>query len=511
MTTDYLQPSQPDILEVISNLSSDEVFTPPKVANAVLDLLPPEVWTDPTLRWLDPGCKTGIFPREITKRLMVGLAAAIPDEDKRLNHILTEMVFAIAITDLTGMMSRRTLYCSKNASSDFSAVRFSTKSGNIWHERVEHNFDDKGRCPECSGTKQQLEVAGRDNYAYGFIHSAGRSSIEKEMGMKFDVIVGNPPYQMEDGGNAASAMPLYNVFVEMAKELQPRYLTMIIPSRWMASGRGLDDFRARMLTDRNIRKLVDYPNASDLFPGVEIKGGVCYFLWDRDNPGSCASTMVVGQETYGPAERALDEFDVFVRDERALSILHKVLNKKEAAMLEITSPERPFGGQLPSNFAGYRKNNVKQATDLLLHIIVGSQRTTKWVSPDYVTKNLGLVSKWKVFVPMAYGAGEGFPHQIIGQPLIGAKEAVCTQSYICVGPFGSKEAAVRAEAYLRTRFARFLISLRKISQHAGRSTYAWVPQQDWAKDWTDRDLYKKYGLTMDEQDFIEAMIKEMPA
>ena len=508
MTTDYLQPSQPDIMEVISNLSSDEVFTPPKVANAVLDLLPPEIWTDPSLRWLDPGCKTGIFPREITKRLMVGLAAAIPDEGKRINHILTEMVFAIAITEITGMMSRRTLYCSKDASSDFSAVRFSDRSGNIWHERVEHNFDDKGRCSECGGTKKQLETAGRDNYAYGFIHSAARSKIEKEIGMKFDVIVGNPPYQMDGGGGGTNATPLYDVFVDQAKALNPKYLAMIIPSRWMAGGRGLESFRAEMLKDKRLRVLVDYPNAGELFPGVDIKGGVCYFLWNRDSEGPCEVTMVRGDERHGPTERHLDEFDVLVRDSRALEILRKVLVKNEVSFADLVSGDTPFG--IPTNFTGYRRG-PKKTGDLKIYLKDGA-RDEKWIDPDLVRKNTHAVLKWKVFVPEAGSdGGQKIPDVVLGKPFVGGPKSVSTQTFLYVGPFDEQEEADSALAYLQTRMVRFLISLRKISQHAMKSVYTWVPQQAWDHTWTDAELYKKYGITKDEQAYIEMMIKEVTA
>ena len=509
MPAEYLQANQPDILEVISNLSSDEVFTPPKVANAVLDLLPPEVWTDPTLRWLDPGCKTGIFPREITKRLMVGLADAIPDEDKRLHHILTEMVFAIAITELTGMMSRRTLYCSKDASSEFSAVRFSTTSGHIWHERVEHNFDDKGRCSECSGTKKQLETTGRDNYAYGFIHSAGRSKIEKEISMKFDVIVGNPPYQMDGGGGGTNATALYDVFVDQAKALNPKYLTMIIPSRWMAGGRGLESFRAEMLKDKRLRVLVDYPNASELFPGVDIKGGVCYFLWNRDSEGPCDVTIVRGDDSHGPLERHLDEFDVLVRDGRALDILRKVLSKREESFADLVSGDTPFG--LASNFKGYRKG-PKQSGDIKLHLNEGGARIEKWVSSDLLIKNSAVVKKWKVLVPKAGSdGGAKLPDVVLGTPMVAGPNSACTQTYLFVGPVDSEKQALAIRSYMTTRFARFLVSLRKISQDAMKSVYTWVPQQTWDHAWTDAELYKKYGITKDEQAYIEMMIKEMAA
>ena len=514
MTTDYLQPSQPDILEVISNLSSDEVFTPPKVANAVLDLLPPEVWTDPTLRWLDPGCKTGIFPREITKRLMVGLADAIPDEGKRLKHILTEMVFAIAITEITGMMSRRTLYCSKDASSEFSAVRFAKPSGNIWHERVEHSFGDKGRCVECGGTKKQLEAAGRDNNAYGLVHESGRQEIEKEMSMKFDVIVGNPPYQMDADVEGQNITPLYDAFVKQAIDLNPRYITMVIPSRWTAGGKWLDGFRKQMLEDGRMREMIDFPNAEEVFPGIgkSIRGGVMYFLWNRDHPGACRTITRRGDDAFGPVDRKLDEFDIFVRDSRALPILHKVLDKGEPSVLDLVSARDPFGPALSSNFTGYRKNDKKQVGDLKLYMNHGTTRVQKWVDPEKVTKNHALVKKWKILVPKAGSdGGQKLPDVVLGVPIVAEPKSVCTLTYLCVGPFDTEAECESATSYLRTRFARFLISLRKISQDSTQKTYSWVPQQEWDRTWTDAELYKKYGITTDEQAYIEMMIKEMTA
>jgi site-specific DNA-methyltransferase (adenine-specific) len=511
LTTNYLQPHQPDILEVISNLSNDEVTTPPKVANELLDLLPSNVWEDPKLRWLDPGCKSGVFPREITKRLMVGLLDSIPDETSRLEHILKNMIFAISITEVTGMMSRRTLYCSKDASSDHSVVKFEKPDGNIWQKRVEHNFDPKGRCSECKGTKDQLEKGGRDNNAYGFVHESGRKLIEEEIDMKFDVIVGNPPYQMDADVEGQNITPLYDSFVEQAIALNPRYISMIIPSRWQAGGKWLDGFRERMLNDTRLRVIVDFPNAEEVFPGVgkSIKGGVQYFLWDRDNPGPCATTTRRGGDVYGPVDRQLDQFDVFVRDSRALPILEKVIKKKEPSFSELVSMRDPFGPELSSNFTGYRKGDNREPGDLKLYMNESSVRTTKWVSPDKVTKNHSLVKVWKIFIPKAYGAGESIPHQIIGKNILGGPNSVCTLSYLCAGPFENKSEAESANAYLSTRFARFLISLRKITQNSTQKVFTWVPAQSWDRIWTDAELYKKYGITKDEQAYIESMIKEM--
>ena len=507
----YKRPNQPDVLEVIANLSSNEVFTPPRVVNNVLDLLPENVWKDPSLRWLDPGAKTGVFPREITKRLMVGLAEAIPDEAERLQHILGEMVFAFAITDMTAMMTRRSLYCSKDASSELSASQLPTKEGNVWHERIEHSYDAKDRCAECGGYKQGLEQDGRDNYAYGFIHAEGRQQITKETNMKFDVVAGNPPYQMDADSEGKNVIALYDAFVNQARDLNPQYIAMIIPSRWMAGGRGLDEFRTTMLADKRIRRIVDYPNAGELFPGVEIKAGVLYFLWDRDNPGTCMTSTHRNGEIVGPVERQLDEFDIFVRDARALPILHKVLKRKEPSLSDMVSTRDPFGPALSSNFTGYRKGDKKQQGDLKLFMVVGGQRVEKWVSPDLVSRNHSLIRKWKVLVPKAYGASEAIPHQVIGQPVLGGQNSVCSPTYLVLGPFENKTEAESAESYIKTRFLRFLVSLSKLSQNSTQKNYTWVPQQTWDRTWTDAELYKKYGITKDEQEYIAAMVKEMPA
>jgi site-specific DNA-methyltransferase (adenine-specific) len=511
LRNEHLQAKQSDVLEVIANLNNEQVFTPPKVANALLDLLPKEVWSDPTLRWLDPGSKTGIFPREVAKRLMVGLAEVIPDEASRLEHILKKMVFAIATEKLTGMITRRTLYCSKSARSQYSAVHFANEEGNIWHERVEHSFE-KGRCSECGGTRGQLEKEGRDNYAYGFVHADGRSKIEKEMGMKFDVIVGNPPYQMDADVEGQNITPLYDAFVEQAIALNPRYISMVIPSRWTAGGKWLDGFRERMLGDSRLRVIVDFPNAEEVFPGIgkSIKGGVQYFLWDRDNPGLCATTTRRGETIFGPIDRELNQFDIFVRDSRALPILAKVMGKKEASFSEIVSMRDPFGPALSSNFNGYRRGDHRETSDLKLYMNIGGKRVQKYVDHELVTKNHGLVKKWKVLVPNAGSdGGQKLPDVVLGVPIVAEPRSVCTLTYLCIGPFDTKTECESVTSYMRTRFARFIISQRKISHHSTQNTYLWLPQQNWDHTWTDVELYKKYGITKDEQAYIETMIKEM--
>lgn len=497
--------SQPDILEVIADLSNDEVFTPPKLANQVLDLLPEKVWTDPSIKFLDPGAKTGVFLREITRRLMVGLEKALPDETTRLEHILKNMVWGIAITELTSLMARRTLYCSKDASTEHSVVRFANASGNIWFEKVNHQFVN-GRCIECSASKE-IEREGRDNYAYGFIHTDGRRQLEEELPVKFNVIVGNPPYQMDGGAGGTSASPLYNVFVEQAKALNPDHLAMIIPSRWMAGGRGLDDFRQSMLSDGKISHLVDYPNTKDIFPGVDIKGGVCYFLWNAGYEGDAAMTIIRGEESFGPVNRNLGEFDVLVRDGRALDILHLVQGRGEATIESMISGNTPFG--LATNFKGFTKSQTGQAGEIKIYLFGEGKRSEGFAADSVVNKNRSLIAEWKVLLPAAYGAGETVPHQILGQSIISEPQSVCTQTYLTFGPFESKSQAENAQRYLNTRVARFLVSLRKISQDAQASVYSWVPVQDWNIAWTDELLLERYGISGSQWGYIQSMVKEM--
>ena len=495
----------PSILEVITDLSNDEVFTPPKVANAVLDLLPESVWSDPTLRWVDIGAKTGVFLREISRRLMAGLSEAFPDNQERLEHILHNMVHGIAITELTSLMSRRTLYCSKQANSEHSVVKMPTSAGNVWFERVEHSFKN-GRCTECSASEELMERENRENHAYAFIHATGRKAVEKEIGMKFDVIVGNPPYQLQSDGGTRD-MPIYQHFVDQSKELDPRYIAMVIPSRWMAGGLGLSDFRRSMLADRRIRDLVDYPNAAELFPSVGINGGVCYFLWDSAHDDQCNVSTVRSGQVIGPTLRSLDEFDVLVRDSRALQILRKVLSHREPSVNTILARDKEFGWT--SNFDGFHAS--EGPGDVPLHYIRAVKRNVGFIPRSEITKSTHLIDTWKLLVP-AVGSGRERERSgvdlVLGPPLIASAPSACTQSFLFFH-FATEQEALSLKSYYVTRFFRFLVSLRKITQHATHSTYSWVPMQAWDREWTDEELFTKYDITAEEQAFIAEIIREM--
>ncbi len=497
---------QADILEVIADLSNDEVFTPPRVARDVLDLLPAAVWADPNLRWLDPGSKTGIFLREITRRLYAGLAPVIPDDAARLDHILRHQVFGVATSALTALMSRRTLYCAKTTHGTHSVLANAPAAGHVWHQRIEHAFNEAGRCTECGGSRDQLETApDSENYAYPFIHAAGRAALAQEFDMQFDVIVGNPPYQMTGGGGGTNDTPLYNLFVESAIDLRPQYITMIVPSRWMAGGRGLDEFRKKMLAGGHIRTLVDHMKMDALFPGVDFEGGVCYFLWDREYAGDCTVTLQYDTGAQEPVVRALDQHDIFVRDARALQILERVRSRLEPSLAELISGDTPFG--LATSFKG---GDAADGPGMVkVYVSDKGRRSATYTERSGIQKNVHLIDAWKVLLPEAYGERGATPAMVLGPPMVAEPGSCCTQTFLAAGPLPSQDEAESFESYMRTRFVRFLVSLRKISQHALRSTYTWVPQQTWDREWTDEELYAKYGITDEEQAYIASMIREM--
>lgn len=498
----------PDIMEVIADLSNDEVRTPPSVANMVLDLLPSEVWENPELRWLDPGSKSGVFLREATKRLMVGLTEVFPDEDKRLNHILVNQMFGISVTHISSLMTRRALYCSKDASGKNSITHLEHAEGNIWSTRGAHKFKN-GRCSECGASQEEFGSLTKENHAYVFIHEHSRGNWEKEYPMKFDVIVGNPPYQMKGGGGGSNDSPLYNFFVEQAIKLNPRYIAMITPSRWFAGGRWLDNFREQMLTDHRISKIVDFPDAQDLFPQVDIEGGVNYFLWDREHKGSCEFVSVTEGVKTDAVTRDLSQYDILVRDEKTLAIIDKVISHSDfESFSELVSTRDPFGSILTSNFKGYRAGDNALKGDLKLYMNEGGKRVIRWIPAEKVNKNRQLINEWKVLVPKARGMQKP-PDVVIGVPIISEPQSVCTLTYLVIGPVVSEQEAENLVSYLGTKFVRFMISLRKITQDSTKGTYLWVPRQSWTRKWTDDELFEKYALTEAEQKLIHSLIKEM--
>ena len=492
----------PDVLNCIANLSNDEVFTPPELANKMLDLLPQELFRSPKTTFLDPFTKSGVFLREIVKRLDRGLADQIPERQQRIDHILHHQVFGIACTELTSLLARRSVYCSKHANGKYSVSKFDTEDGNIIYKNINHTWVN-GKCKYC-GASQAVYDRGSEaeQYAYLFIHTDNPKKFFNNM--HFDVIIGNPPYQMSDGGNSASAKPLYHLFVEQAMKLKPHYLNMIIPARWYAGGKGLEDFRSSMLSDDRILHIVDYPNSSDCFSGVNIAGGVCYFFWAYDKHEECTITNIKGEKLASSEKRRLDEYPVFVRDNTAIHIVRKVCSHKEETMDNVVSSRNAFS--ISSN---ERRHNNKLNGDYNML----SSNGNSFISSHSITDRDGIINKYKVIITYAMSGGNkpgnDGKYQILSSLMVLPPQTVCTETYLIIDTFSSKELSDNCCSYLKTRFVRFLLLQALSSIHITKGVFLFVPLQDFSHPWTDEMLYKKYNLTEEEIAFIESMIRPM--
>ncbi|NLE94772.1 MAG: restriction endonuclease [Dehalococcoidia bacterium] len=493
----------PDVLSCIANLSSDEVFTPPQLVNRILDLLPEELWSDGQATFLDPGCKSGVFLREIARRLDKGLEQQIPDRQQRMNHIFKNQLYGLAITELTALLSRRSLYCSKTANGRYSVCEaFDDPAGNIRFGRVEDAWE-KGRCVYCGANEENYARGGElESHAYAFIHT---DRPEEILHMKFDVIIGNPPYQLSDGGGKGkSATPIYHLFVTQAKRLHPRFLTMIIPSRWFAGGKGLNEFRKDMLKDNRIRKLVDYESATSVFPGVDIAGGVCFFLWERDSRGSCEVTNVIDNAKF-VAVRKLDEFDTFVRSNRSLPIIRKVLAKNEnsgARLSERISKRMPFG--LPST---YKPRNSGIPCWFTQRIGL------KYALERDVMDSEDLLDKWKLLIPFAPIAGQtDFSRPVAfyydANTRIAKPGECCTESWLVACAFPTKGEVEAFRSYIFTKTVRFLLLQAVTSQNITRQYFSFVPDLgSYNGEYTDNLLRKRWNIANDEWEFIDTKIR----
>ena len=487
----------PDVLSCLSNLSNDEVFTPPEVANAMLDMLPAELFLNPDTTFLDPGCKSGVFLREIAKRLIVGLEPQFPDLGDRLEHIFRNQIFGIAITELTSLLARRSVYFSKYANSDYSVCKFDNSDGNIRFKRINHYWE-QGKCKYCGAAQSEYDRQDDlETHAYEFIHMLRPKEI---FNMKFDVVISNPPYQLSDGGNGKSAKPIYQLFVNTAKKLNPRYITMIIPSRWFTGGKGLDEFRKSMLTDRRIRYLVDYENFKDVFPGVDLAGGACYFLWDKDYNGKCSVTNY-SKSKLDTAERYLDENEVFIRQNLAVEIVKKIQSQENIFLSDRVSSRKPFG--IATNYTP-----KTQGVPCWFIQKIGKQ----FASPSDVDDSKGYLNKWKLLVPKSPIAGQtdftkpvGFYYDV--NTRIAAPGECCTESWIVAGSFDTREEVESFKSYIFTKVARFLLLQTVVSQDVTKKNYCFVPDLvEYNQQFTDTYLCEKWGITPEEWKYIDSRI-----
>ena len=499
----YTSTYNPDVLSCIANLSNDEVFTPPEVANAMLDLLPQELFRDPNTTFLDPACKSGVFLREIAKRLLVGLEDQIPDLQQRVDHIFHKQLFGIAITELTSLLGRRSVYCSKYPNSKYSVSRFENVQGNIRFKNTQHVWKN-GKCVFCGASEQEYGKAKRGNgletHAYEFIHTTRPEEIFK---MKFDVIIGNPPYQLSDGGNGKSAGPIYQLFVEQAKKLRPRYMAMIVPSRWFSGGKGLDDFRKSMLSDKRMKKIVDYENFKDVFPGVDLAGGACYFLWERDYNGMCE---VVNFSKDKPISmmRYLDENETFIRQNMAVEIVKKISAQHTEFLSRRVSAGKPFG--LPSNYAPL-------SSGIPCYFV---QRIgLKYANKADVTDSKGYLNKWKFLIPAAPIAGQtdfSKPVRFFydGNTRIAKPGECCTESWLVAGAFETEQETLAYKSYIFTKTVRFLLLQTVVSQHISTKSFCFVPELGkYSGFYTDDMLCTMWDITPDEYAYIDSKISDI--
>jgi site-specific DNA-methyltransferase (adenine-specific) len=444
-----------------------------------------------------------VFLREIAKRLLKGLEPIYPNLEERTEHVFKEQLYGIAITELTSHLSRRSLYCSKTANGNYSVVPFDSVDGNVRFKNIQHRWQN-GKCVFCGASQSQYDRDETlETHAYELIHTTKPEEIFK---MKFDVIIGNPPYALDTAGAGRQAKPIYNLFVEQAKKLNPRYLSMIIPSRWFSGGMGLDDFRSSMMNDKHISKMVDYTNSKDCFPGISVSGGVCYFLWERDKDVDCEFVNITNDEM-DSMTRPLNEFQTLVRYNKAVSIIHKVQKRKEPLLNEIISSLMPYG--LSTSYRGHAKQ--KNKNELALHASNG----ITYIDRTEILKGEETVDSFKILVSKTSAEHAGEPgkdgrFRVIPTSIkVLEPGEVCTHSYFVIGNWDNRIIAENALSYMKTKFVRFLMLLCVSGFGLSKIVFQFVPLQDFSKEWSDEELYEKYGLSNAEIAFIDSMIKPM--
>lgn len=474
-----------------------EVFTARREVNAMLDLVQPETERIGS-RFLDPACGEGAFLAEILRRKLAAAKALCRDDLRDY-----ERYAAAAVADICGV---------DILPDNVDACR--EKLFAVWAREYAAGLKARadGQCREAVRSILRENILCGD--ALAMRRADGSPMVfPGNPCMRFDVIIGNPPYHLRDGGAQASARPVYHRFVEMAKKLRPRYLVMIIPARWYTGGKGLEAFRREMLSDTRIEELHDFPDPRDCFPGVNIRGGICYFKWSRDRIGNNSLTKVTthnGSKITVSRRRLklADDMELFVRYSPALSVIRKVHRAEAHSISEYVSPLRPFG------LRGYFSKDERfhaDASGLSRPIICFAKGgAVGYVEREDIPRHHDWIDRWKVFIPRADNIGTELNDDNLNA-FVGGPGTVCTESFLVLGAELALDQA-RCEnlsSYLKTRFARFMHSVIKVSQDATAKTWRLVPVPELSRPWTDEELYAIYGLTQEETAFIRSMIKPM--
>lgn len=448
-----------------------------------------DLFLDPNVRILEMNSKSGLYPLYLTYSLY---AMKLPKPEAQMEleatqqlwrEVLDANIFILCKTPMAVNITCRTL----------AGYQENWAVHAVYIPRILDRMEDRPRLARKLSNPKTWEKEGEC--------------------LKFDAVVGNPPYQLMGGSGGTNDAPIYQHFARLAMELNPAYISLIIPSRWFSSGREnlLSDFRSAMLTDRHISKMIVYTDSRDIFPTVEVKGGLCYYLRDEKHLGDCEYSLVKeGQRQI--AERNLGDFDILIREPKLADIVKKVMAqvKSGETVDTIVSNDTPFG--IPTNPHTSGKNSItiyptsSAEHNVSVLYLEKMTRTIAYVSRNSIKKNVEDVDKHKVFIPEA--AGSGNDPYVVGKPEYASKGSVCSQTFLYV-PFETDQEAYNFISYLRTKFFRILVSACKISQHTPSKNYRFVPLQDFSKPWTDAELYEKYGLTDEEIAFIEVTIKPM--
>ncbi len=520
-----------DILETINNVGNDEVFTPNRLCNEMLDLLPKEVWINPHYKWLNPVDKNGVFLREIAIRLDKGLVSWEKDLEKRRKHILQKMIYSIGLTRFTAQVSRRTVYYCSVANRGFdnlldennnslngyaigNGAWFDSSEGNIITPSSNH-FYEGDRCIYCGISKDSKynDPKQVENYAYEFIHQENlydylnSKFFKGSKNMKFDIIIGNPPYQLKvnEGGKGLGAIPIYHKFIELAKSLRPKYLSMIVPSRWLLGGVGLDDFRTKMLNDKHIAKIVDYVNSRDCFPNFDINGGVCYFLWDSETSTNECEYTYISNSTKVTSQRVLNEYEIFIRNSEALKIVKKVLLFNEDSISKIVSSQTPYG--LNSDYRGKPSKSKNSYTFY-------SSDGVSYIEKSEVEKGIDLIDNYRVMLPKITSEHAGIPdkngqYKVLTPLKVLRPGEICSQSYLVVGPVDNENQAYNLKTYLESKLVRYLLLSSIPGMNISKDKFRFIPILNFSKKYTDQEIYKKYNLSESEINVIEKTIRTL--